>query len=61
VIEQSTASTIGPARFERFTIPSRLRARRQAMKMRDRGLKLRRRVRLLMSGRSPALRSLVAQ
>jgi glycosyl transferase family 25 len=61
VIEQSTASTIGPARFEGFTIPGRLRVRRQAMKMRDRGLKLRQRLRLLMSGRSPTLRSLAAR
>jgi glycosyl transferase family 25 len=61
VIEQSTASTIGPARFERFRIPGRLRVRRQAMKMRDRGLKLRQRLRLLISRRSPALGSLVAE
>jgi len=61
VIEQSTASTIGPARFERFRIPGRLRVRRQAMKMRDRALKLRQRFRLLTAGRSPALRSLAVQ
>jgi glycosyl transferase family 25 len=61
VIEQSTASTIGPARFERFTIPSRLRVRRQAMKMRDRVLKLRQRFRLLTGGRPAALRSLAAR
>jgi len=61
LIEQSTASTIGPARFERFTIPGRLRVRRQAMKMRDRALKLRQRLRLLTTGRSPALRSLAAR
>ena len=61
VIEQSTASSIGPARFERFTIPGRLRLRRQAMKMRDRVLKLRQRFRLLTAGRSLALRSLAAR
>ena len=61
MIEQSTASTIGPARFERFTIPRRLRVRRQAMKMRDRVLKLRQRLRLLTTGNPPALRSLAAR
>jgi glycosyl transferase, family 25 len=61
VIEQSTASTIGPARFERFTIPGRLRVRRQVMKMRDRVLKLRQRLRPLTAGRSAALRSLAAR
>ncbi len=61
VIEQSTASTIGPARFERFAIPRRLRVRRQAMKMKDRVLKLRQRFRLLTSGTPPALRSLAAR
>lgn len=61
VIERSTASTIGPARFERFTIPRRLRVRRQAMKMKDRVLKLRQRFRLLTSGTPPALRSLAAR
>jgi glycosyl transferase family 25 len=61
LIEQSTASTIGPARFERFTIPPRLRLRRQAMKIRDRVLKLRQRVRLLTAGRSSALEALAAR
>lgn len=61
VIEQSTASTIGPARFERFTVPGRLRPRRQAMKMRDRALKLRQRLRLLATGRPSALESLSAR
>jgi len=61
VIELSTASSIGPERFERFTIPGRLRVRRQAMKMRDRALKLRQRVRLLTGARPPALRSLAAR
>jgi glycosyl transferase family 25 len=61
VIEESTASTIGPARFDHFTIPGRLRLRRQAMKMRDRALKLRQRVRLLTAGRSPALETLAAR
>lgn len=61
LIEQSTASTIGPARFERFRIPGRLRLRRQAMKMRDRALKLRERIHLLTARRSPALRSLAVR
>jgi glycosyl transferase, family 25 len=61
VIEQSTASTIGPARFQRFSIPPRLRVRRQAMKMRDRVLKLRQRFHMLTEARSPALRSLAAR
>ena len=60
LLEQSTSSTIGPARFERFTIPGRLLARRQAMKMRDRALRLRQRLRLLTAGRPAALQSLVA-
>ena len=61
VIEQSTASSIGPDRFERFTIPGRLRVRRQAMKMRDRILRLRQRIRRVTAGRAPALRSLAAK
>jgi len=61
VIEQSTASTIEPARFERFVIPGRLKLRRQAMKMRDRWLKLRLRAGRLASGDPPALRSLAAR
>jgi glycosyl transferase family 25 len=61
LIEQSTASTIGPARFERFTIPGRLRARRQAMKMRDRALKLRHRLGRLRAARSPGLGLLTAR
>jgi glycosyl transferase family 25 len=61
VIEQSTASSIGPDRFERFKIPGRLRVRRQAMKMRDRVLKLRERFHLLLSSRSTALRSLAVR
>jgi glycosyl transferase family 25 len=61
LIEQSTASAIGPARFERFTIPRRLRVRRQAMKMQDRALRLRQRLGLLTAGRSPALESLAAR
>ncbi len=60
LLEQSTSSTIGPARFGRFTIPGRLLARRQAMKMRDRALRLRQRLRLLTAGRPAALQSLVA-
>lgn len=61
LIEESTASHIGSERFDSFTIPRRLRLRRQAMKMRDRALKLRQRLRLLTAGRSPALRTLVVQ
>jgi glycosyl transferase, family 25 len=61
VIEQSTASSIGDDRFERFTIPPRLRARRQAMKMRDRILKLRQRARRLTTRRASALRALAAR
>ena len=61
VIEQSTASTIGPARFERFRIPGRLRLRRQAMKMRDRALRLRQRIRRFTARTPPALRSLAAR
>jgi glycosyl transferase family 25 len=66
VMEQFTASAIEPARFERFTIPGRLRVRRQAMKrqamkMRDGVLKLRQRVRLRAAGRSPALAALAAR
>jgi glycosyl transferase family 25 len=61
VIEQSTASTIGPDRFTQFTIPGRLRVRRQARKMGDRVLKLRQRLRRLTAGPAPALRSLAAR
>jgi glycosyl transferase family 25 len=61
LLEQSTASTIGPERFERFAIPARLRLRRQAMKMRDRILKLRYRLRPLTVDRSPTLRLLAAK
>ncbi len=61
LIEESTASTIGPERFDRFTIPGRLRVRRQAMKMRDRALKLRQRLRLLTAGQSPSLRTLAVR
>lgn len=61
LIEESTASSIGPDRFERFTVPGRLRVRRQAMKMRDRILRLRQRIRRVTAGRSPALRSLAAK
>jgi glycosyl transferase family 25 len=61
LIEQSTSSTIGPARWDHYTIPRRLVARRQAMKMRDRGLRLRQRLRLLAAGRPAALQSLVAR
>ena len=61
LLEQSTASTIGPARFERFTIPGRLLARRKAMKARDRVLQLRQRLRLMAAGRPAALESLVAR
>lgn len=60
VIELSTSSTIGPARFERFTMPRRLVARRQAMKMRDRALRARQRLRRLAARPHPALDSLVA-
>jgi glycosyl transferase family 25 len=59
VIEQSTASAIEDARFDRFAIPGRLRLRRQAMKMRDRMLKLRQRMRR-GPGRWSALASLAA-
>lgn len=61
VIEQSAASSIGEARFERFVIPDRLRVRRQAMKMKDRLLKLRQRLRMLTDAGSPALRSLAVR
>ncbi len=60
LIEQSTASAIGPERFERFRMPPRLRLRRQAMKMKDRMLKLKQRIRLITAGDPPALRSLAA-
>jgi glycosyl transferase, family 25 len=60
VIEQSTASSIGDQRFDRFTIPPKLRPRRQAMKMRDRLLKLRERSRRVTLRRLPSLRSLSA-
>jgi glycosyl transferase family 25 len=61
VIEQATASGIGPDRFGRFEIPSRLRLRRLAMKQRDRVLKLRQRMRLLAAPRPPALGTLAAR
>jgi glycosyl transferase, family 25 len=54
LLEQSTASGIGPARFEPYEIPARLRGRRYRMRMTERVLKLRRRLRLLMGGRSSA-------
>jgi glycosyl transferase, family 25 len=60
VIEESTASHIGPERFEVFAIPRRLRVRRQAAKMRDRILRMRYRLRPLTVARRPELRSLAA-
>ncbi len=60
VIEESTASSIGPDRFQRFAMPARLLARRQASKLRDRVLKLRYRLQPLTVTRLPTLRSLAA-
>ena len=58
VIEKSTVSSIGPARFDQFRIPPRLRARRYQMKLTDRLLKLREGARRLSDRQWPALRSL---
>lgn len=59
VIEQSTASSIDPARFERYPIPRRLRARRSRMKLAERALKLRQRLRRPAWREGAGLRSLV--
>lgn len=59
VIEESTASNIDPARFDHFAIPARLRARRYRMRLTDRALKLRRRLRRLTDHGSGRLHSLV--
>lgn len=52
VIEQSAASSIGPARFERFEIPAHLRAKRHRMKLTERVLRLRQRLRRLGAART---------
>ncbi len=61
LIEQAAASTIEPARFDRFVVPRRLWLRRRAMKLRDRLQQTRQRIRLRLSPISPALRTLVAR
>ena len=61
LIEQAAASTLETARFDRFLVPRRLWLRRRAMKLRDRLLQARQRLRLRVSPISPALRILVAR
>jgi glycosyl transferase family 25 len=58
ILEESTASSIGPARFEPFEIPARLRWRRYRMKMAERALKLRFRLRVLAQRGPSPFRSL---
>ena len=61
LIEQAASSTIEPARFDRFVVPRRLWLRRRAMKLRDRLLQTRQRIRLRFAPVAPALRTLVAR
>jgi glycosyl transferase family 25 len=61
LVEQSTTSSIGPARHERFEIPARLRARRYAMQVADRALQLRQALRPAGGSRPAALRSLAVR
>ncbi len=61
LIEQAAASTIESARFDRFVVPRRLWIRRRAVKLRDRLLQTRQRIRLRLAPISPALRTLVAR
>jgi glycosyl transferase family 25 len=59
VIEESTASGIDAARWDRFEMPARLRLRRYRMRLTDRALKVRRGLRRLTGGRRANLASLV--
>lgn len=59
VIEESTASGIDAARWDRFEMPARLRLRRYRMRLTDRALKLRRGLRRLTGGSRANLASLV--
>jgi glycosyl transferase family 25 len=59
VIEESTASGIETARWDRYRMPARLRARRYRMRLTDRALKLRRRLRRLAGPGRADLASLV--
>jgi glycosyl transferase, family 25 len=59
VIEESTASSIEPARFERYVIPRRLKVRRYRRRLTDRGLMLLHGLHRLVDGRRGRLRSLV--
>lgn len=59
VIEESTASAIDAARWDRYEMPARLKVRRYRRRLADRALKLRRGVRRLTERPRPHLASLV--
>jgi glycosyl transferase, family 25 len=59
VIEESTASGIEAARWDRFEMPARLKVRRYRMRLADRVLKLRRAVRRIAGPSRANLASLV--
>jgi len=59
VIEESTASSIDAARWDRYEMPARLRGRRYRMRLTDRALKLRRGLRRLAGRGRADLASLV--
>jgi glycosyl transferase family 25 len=59
VIEESTASGIEAARWDRFEMPARLKVRRYRMRLADRALKLRRAVRRMARRGRADLTSLV--
>ena len=59
VIEESTASSIDAARWERYRMPARLKARRYRQRLTDRALKLRRGLRRLTDRGQANLASLV--
>jgi glycosyl transferase, family 25 len=59
VIEESTASGIEAARWDRYEMPARLKARRYRMRLTDRALKLRRAVRRFADRGRANLASLV--
>lgn len=59
LIEMSATSSIGPDRWERFEVPARLRARRLRTRITERARRVRNRLRVLSSVRSPASGSLL--